>query len=442
MQVSWDIVLYGGRILYRRAISAVSYLWSSLCSAASKVGHIFLDWDYFPFAFNIMLVWPLLFSFYGILCIVLVNILMSYFIPSYRKLVKRNISILRTLIQFKYRGVIKCVHGLLVRQVEAGGALTSAGGSVPSSHSAWFESNLDPALDGKMIGSIDLEVTLSDRACSIVLADGRILTGHLGGSLQISDLHTQETIVFQAHPLSVEFILQLRDGRVVSQSMMSIYMKIWDIDTLTCLKRIEIHNSGLKMDSFQELRDGTIMELTKDIFAHRQRPLISIWDLERGTCVSRFELGEEYGALDCKCEILQLRSGDELLLCCSGWQRNILTIVVRTFRLSMEERCRLVGHSAGVGCVLQLEDGRLVSGSLDRTVKVWDIPSGRCLACHSGSPFGVTVPGTLALARPLLSKNRFCLSRWLAADLGYHNLFLPVRALYHQVGDIRRRSVL
>ena len=160
---------------------------------------------------------------------------------------------------------------------------------------------------------------------------------------------------------------------------MSIYIKIWDIDTLTCLKRIEIHNSGLKIDSFLELSDGTILQLAKDISAHGQRPRISIWDLERGTCVSSFELGEEYGALVCKCEILQLRSGNELLLWCSGWQRNIVTMVVMTFCLSMEERCRLVGHSDGVGCVLQLEDGRLVSGLHDRIVKVWDIPSGRCL---------------------------------------------------------------
>ena len=152
--------------------------------------------------------------------------------------------------------------------------------------------------------------------------------------------------------------------------MMSIYIKIWDIDTLTCLKRIEIHNSGLKIDSFLELSDGTILQLAKDISAHGQRPRISIWDLERGTCVSSFELGEEYGALVCKCEILQLRSGNELLLWCSGWQRNIVTMVVMTFCLSMEERCRLVGHSDGVGCVLQLEDGRLVSGSHDRIVKV------------------------------------------------------------------------
>ena len=49
------------------------------------------------------------------------------------------------------------------------------------SHSAasWFEYNSDyDAPDGMMIGSIDLEMPLSSKAGSIVLADGRILTGH------------------------------------------------------------------------------------------------------------------------------------------------------------------------------------------------------------------------------------------------------------------------
>jgi WD40 repeat protein len=46
----------------------------------------------------------------------------------------------------------------------------------------------------------------------------------------------------------------------------------------------------------------------------------------------------------------------------------------------MEECHRdLTGNIGGVSCVLQLEDGRLMSGSY-QTVKVWDVVSGLCLA--------------------------------------------------------------
>ncbi len=58
--------------------------------------------------------------------------------------------------------------------------MPSRGGLVPS-HSAtsWFEYNFDyDTPDGMMIGSIDLEMPLSSKAGSIVLAEGRILTGH------------------------------------------------------------------------------------------------------------------------------------------------------------------------------------------------------------------------------------------------------------------------
>ena len=366
--------MLGGRILYRRLISAVRDLWSAICVAASTLGHLYLE--NVPFAIFLPLYGPCLLYAYSFLCMVVVMFLMAYFTPIYRQYLissfKRTCSILRTLIQFQYRGILN----YLVRQeVEAGGAVTAV---LLQSHLAtsWFESKFDDAPDGMMIGSMDLEMPLQIGAGSIVLADGRILTGHYDGSLQISDLHTQEKIVFQAHPFSVDSILQLRDGRVVSQSnLMSIYMKVWDINTLTCLKRINTHYSGYFIHSFQELNDGTLLQLVQDALISIS---ISIWDLESGTCVSRFELGEEYGTPPCNWEVLQLRSGDEQLLCCWGWRINTLTILT-TSRPSAEERCRLVGHSAGVFCVLELENGRLMSGSLDHTVKVWDIPSGCCL---------------------------------------------------------------
>ncbi len=367
--------MLGGRLLYRHVISAVRDLWSAICVAASTLGHLYLE--NVPFAIFLPLYGLYLLSAYSFLCMVSVTFLVAYFMPTYRQYLissfKRTCSILRTLIQFQYRGILN----YLVRQeVEAGGAVTAV---LLQSHLAtsWFESKFDDAPDGMMIGSMDLEMPLQIGAGSIVLADGRILTGHYDGSLQISDLHTQEKIVFQAHPFSVDSILQLRDGRVVSQSnMMSIYMKVWDINTLTCIKRINTYYSGYLIFSFQELNDGTLLQLVQDALISIS---ISIWDLESGTCVSRFELGEEYGTPPCNWEVLQLRSGDEQLLCCWGWRINTLTILT-TSRPSAEERCRLVGHSAGVFCVLELENGRLMSGSLDHTVKVWDIPSGSCLA--------------------------------------------------------------
>jgi WD40 repeat protein len=44
----------------------------------------------------------------------------------------------------------------------------------------------------------------------------------------------------------------------------------------------------------------------------------------------------------------------------------------------------LEGHTTMVRCVLQLTDGRLVSGHTDNTIKVWNILSGSCLITLKG----------------------------------------------------------
>ena len=45
---------------------------------------------------------------------------------------------------------------------------------------------------------------------------------------------------------------------------------------------------------------------------------------------------------------------------------------------------KLTGHTKAVQCVVQLADGRIVSGSLDNTLRVWDSGSGACILQLTG----------------------------------------------------------
>ena len=112
----------------------------------------------------------------------------------------------------------------------------------------------------------------------------------------MSDLHTQKKIVFQAHPISVCRVYPAAkrwQGRIAVELNFNLYQGLGHrYDDLSQENRF--HCNEFIIDSFQELYDGTILQLGKRRIA-LQDALISIWDLESGTCVSRFELGAEYG---------------------------------------------------------------------------------------------------------------------------------------------------
>ena len=49
-----------------------------------------------------------------------------------------------------------------------------------------------------------------------------------------------------------------------------------------------------------------------------------------------------------------------------------------------ETMMTLEGHTKAVMCLVQLNDGRVVSGSDDKTLKIWDTITGNCLMTLQG----------------------------------------------------------
>jgi hypothetical protein len=83
----------------------------------------------------------------------------------------------------------------------------------------------------------------------------------------------------------------------------------------------------------------------------------------------------------------------ELRITCKNWRGVEFTSdCARLLLCGAPHSQKIEGHTDSVSCVVQLADGRMVSGSLDSTLRLWDIESGVCvktLAGHTDSVYCV-----------------------------------------------------
>ena len=86
----------------------------------------------------------------------------------------------------------------------------------------------------------------------------------------------------------------------------------------------------------------------------------------------------------------------------------------------------LSGHSKGVAAVAVLGADRIVSGSLDRTLKVWSLSSGECLQTLSGHLAPVRAVAVLDADRIVSSSCDMTLKMWSVTDRRRHMAALQI----------------
>ncbi len=72
----------------------------------------------------------------------------------------------------------------------------------------------------------------------------------------------------------------------------------------------------------------------------------------------------------------------------------------------------LSGHTSSVYCMAVLPDGRIISGSNDKTLRVWDAESGQCLNTLSGHTSYVSCVAVLPDGRIISGSNDETLRVW------------------------------
>ena len=211
--------------------------------------------------------------------------------------------------------------------------------------------------------------------CMAVLPDRRIVSGSWDSSLRVWNLSNGScSLTLSRHSNSINCVAVLHDGRIVSGSD-DRTLRVWDPLNGRCLLTLKGH-SGEVFD-VAVLPDGHIV--SKSTYR-----TLRVWDSSTGRLL-------EEGHYDSDRVLHMSVLPDGYIISSSIWSDYSLWVEDLS-----EERClpTLKGHSNSVYCVAVLPDGHIVSGSEDRTLRVWDPSTGRCLLTlsgHSGAVVKVAV---------------------------------------------------
>ncbi|RNA31789.1 F-box WD repeat-containing 7 [Brachionus plicatilis] len=174
-------------------------------------------------------------------------------------------------------------------------------------------------------------------------------------------------------------------------------VKMWDIETKTCIRKFSAFNHINSIACICELNDGL---LATGYFDKK----IKLWNLEKGecemniiahsdqiTCLTLLKSGFMIsGSSDCTLKKWNQKSG-ECLAVFQGHSNSINCIdetedekilsgssdcQIRVWNQAAKCLRVLNGHQDFVLCIKVLKNGRIASGSKDKTIKIWNVETG------------------------------------------------------------------
>jgi WD40 repeat protein len=180
-------------------------------------------------------------------------------------------------------------------------------------------------------------------------------------------------IVLQAHTGNIDSMAYSPDGRTLLSGSQDGTVKLWDLATYKERARFEF--SGLRISAVDFSPDGKL------ILANPKRWLagsLKVWDVGSGKLVH--DLHSPVSPSHC----LFSRDG-KMIVVAGGVYFNRKGLqgnpICRVNLATGAQRRLMVGHKQEIGYLAAAPDGLLiVSGSSDRTARVWDVEKGKELA--------------------------------------------------------------
>jgi len=208
-----------------------------------------------------------------------------------------------------------------------------------------------------------------DRVNKIAIsADGRrMISGHSSGNVILWDLETKQALhVLDAHGWSVAGVAMSPDGTTAVSGDIDGELKLWDVTTSRLIRSWLGHERGSYGIVYTS--DG------KRLVTGSGDRTIKLWDLGASKELRRFDghSGTVYA--------LALSSDDKRILSAS------LDGTARLWDIDTgNELALFIGHDGPVYSVAFGPDGTVVTGGIDRTIRIWPQNGGDAIAMLPGA---------------------------------------------------------
>lgn len=182
-------------------------------------------------------------------------------------------------------------------------------------------------------------------------------------------------------------LTELPDNRIILADERG-YILEWDLIARSC--RPIVTDNFFPVTFLQILLDGTLLTYSAEEYSLR------VWDLETKEVKSESSL-----------QFISFLIRDEVeLIACDGAE---YVVEIRSMQALDDISLTLAGHTSFVYTVIALRDGRLASGSGDKSVKIWDYDSGACLKTLRGNIGYVTCLAQVSESRIAAGGTSICI---------------------------------